>query len=115
MTSRLALPFALLVAVQILDIAIHVVADQVEPIRIVSNAVIVAGGMIGLWLRTRSGLALAGATAMYLALNLVFLANEGPINPMTGTTRIPLFLLVLASLALVSWLRQRLAASSPSA
>ena len=119
MTSRLALPFALLVAVQILDIAIHVVADQVEPIRIVSNAVIVGGAMIGIWLRARAGLkqagALAGAAALYLALNLEFLANEGLINPVTGTPRIPLFALVLASLALVGWLKPRLAASWQSA
>ncbi|MEO0643274.1 MAG: hypothetical protein AAFY47_07650 [Pseudomonadota bacterium] len=115
MTSRLALPFALLVAVQILDIAIHLVADQMEPIRIASNTVAVVGGMIALWLRSCAGLALAAAAAIYLALNLVFLANAGLINPVTGTPRILLFVLVLASLALVGWLRQRVVASSQSA
>lgn len=98
-----------LLAVQAFDIAIHVGTGQVEPIRILSNAVL---GLWAVWCwvgrpPTRAGLV---AVALYLGLNAVFLARNGLTNPhQADAPRVTLFVLVAISTALALWLKTRAA------
>lgn len=96
--------------VQLLDIVLHAATNQLEPLRVSSNLVIL------LWLAiTASGrlgdkfrwLAWA-ATGIYLLLNLVFLALEGITNPeQGGTLRVALLLFVLLTLVFSGWFTAR--------
>ncbi len=88
---------------QLLDIALHAATNQLEPLRVSSNLVIL------LWLAVtavgRSGdkfqwLAWA-STGTYLLLNLVFLATEGITNPeQGGALRVALLLFVAITVIL---------------
>ncbi len=102
-------PFGLLFAVQVLDVAIHVTLQQVEPIRIAASLIVLAGAIIAAWrlgAQPRRLVLLAGAA--YLLLNLVFVTQNGLTNPATGALRLPLVGFVLLSLGLLAWLHQRL-------
>jgi len=99
------LPLGLsIVVIQLIDVALHVATDQVELIRVLSNVII--GGW-GLWsLRDGVRIRLAGflAVAVYLGLNLAFLAMNGLTNPDKGDApRLTLFVLVGLTTALVLW------------
>ena len=109
MTNRKAVLAIILslIAVQLIDIAIHVVTGQAEPIRLLSN------GILGLWAlgclagktTAKTGLI---AIALYLGLNGVFLAMNGITNPQQGgAVRLPLFVLVGVSTLLALWLRAK--------
>ena len=93
--------------VQLFDIAIHASTDQIEPLRVASNAVILlwlalmASGKISRSVR-QTGVASVG---VYLLLNALFLAQAGFTNPAQGgPVRWMLFLLVVLTLTLVIWL-----------
>lgn len=97
-------PFLLLIAVQIVDVAIHVATDQIEPLRIASNIVISAAALVwSTFPPLRQPWVIWGAGVVYLALNMLFLGRFGLINPATESLRIPLFVFVAASVALLSW------------
>lgn len=104
LSSRL-LPLALLIGLQIMDVAVHVAAQQIEPIRITSNAIIALGAIIAvLGAASVSRLVLLLSAAAYFVLNAVFLIQNGVVNPATASPRIPLFVFVFGSLLLVYWL-----------
>lgn len=82
-TLARALTIAVLV-VNVGDIALHVAIDDVEPLRISGNVVVLLAAMLMLTM-SRAGQALVPliAGAVSLALNLVFIATEG-IGPLGG-------------------------------
>jgi len=97
--------------VQLFDIAIHEATDQLEPLRVASNVVIL------LWLallasrkisayKGQTGVA---STGVYLLLNALFLVQAGFTNPVQGgAVRWMLFLLIATTLVLAVWLIARL-------
>ena len=103
--------------VQLVDIALHAATNQLEPLRVSSNLVILLWLAISLFGRLGdkfrpvlgTGTAFARWLALafpgtYLLLNLVFLALEGVTNPeQGGALRITLFGLVTLTTALSGW------------
>jgi len=93
----------LIIIVQLADILIHATTNQLEPIRVASNivillwlAVVASGGFKSrsLWMSTISIVA-------YFILNIIFLALEGVTNAAQGgELRIALFLLMFITLVL---------------
>ena len=84
--------------IQVLDVFIHVTSGQVESLRISASVMLV----IGAWMILASpggarGVGIANGFAFVL-LNGVFLPVSGVSNPETGSLRMPLFVLVGASL-----------------
>ena len=92
-----------IVLVQLFDAVIHIATDQLEPIRITANIVIIVWIVAALtgWIKERlRGFSLA-AIGVYLLLNLIFLAQNGLTNPeQGGALRTTLFLLVILTVAL---------------
>lgn len=93
--------------IQLFDIIIHVVTNQIKPLRVSSNLIVL------LWLAVvTSGRinakfmqAAVGSIGAYLVLNLIFLALEGVTNPnQGGALRVALFLFVFLTVGLSSWL-----------
>ena len=109
-TKTAILPIVLGIGIaltQLFDIIIHATTDQLEPLRVSSNIVvllwlaIVAYGKLG----TKLPPIAIGSIGAYLVLNVVFLLLEGFTNPeQGGALRSLLFLLVLLTLALSSLL-----------
>ena len=108
---------ALIVGVQLIDVAVHVAVDQVEPVRVLSNLVLVGsmGAAVGYNPGIVGGLTasdtpvgrlalVAMGSLVYLALNVWFVYEQGWVNPATERLRLPLFGFVGISLALVAWL-----------
>jgi len=90
-------------AIQIFDILIHAATNQLEPLRVTSNLIILAWlagwafGKIENKLRPTS----IGAIVLYLLLNVIFLAREGFSNPeQGGEPRVMLFALVFLTTVL---------------
>ncbi|QPE05674.1 hypothetical protein IT882_06720 [Microbacterium schleiferi] len=77
--SRSALVLsAILAALTVFDIVLHVAIDQVEPLRISGNLVVLAAALAVLLVPVaRRAWIPALAGAISLALNLVFVAREG--------------------------------------
>lgn len=94
----------LLLLVQTLDVAVHVAAEQVEPVRILSNCLLVGFGGLALAVDSRRQTLLWFGATLYLLLNLLFLGDHGIVNPRTDSLRIPLFGFVVVSLGLTAWL-----------
>lgn len=91
--------------VQIFDIFIHAATNQLEPLRVTSNLVLLAWLMIWMFgkskdiFRTTS----IGAIGLYLLLNIIFLAREGFTNPKQGgEPRAMLFVLVFLTAVLAT-------------
>lgn len=81
------------------DIALHVAIDDVEPLRVTGNiVVIVAAFVLLLWPRARRLITPIIAAAVNLVLNNVFIALEG-IGPL-GVVLIAVTTLLLVALAL---------------
>ena len=100
-----------LILIQLFDILIHAFSEQLELLRVLSNAVML--GWIGYgFLRSSSQLSKGlgyGALAIYLLLNGVFLATYGIRNPAQGDSlRIVLFILVGLTVGLALWLLSKL-------
>lgn len=100
------LSFAL-VLVQIFDVVIHAATNQLEPIRVAANVIIL------LWLvAINSGRFKANflpisfaSIGAYLVLNLIFLARDGLTNPAQGDEpRVILLTLVILTVILSAWL-----------
>ena len=113
---RLKLLIFGLAAVQLLDIIIHAATDQLEVLRVSSNAVIF------IWLavvapgkqKTNPLSTAVGSIGMYLMLNFIFLAREGVTNAdqggeLRGMLFALLFLTLSLSIILTSNLRTTLA------
>lgn len=100
--------------VQVFDIFIHVVTNQVEPVRVTSNIIVL------LWLTMVFILSAFNANFLkmsigsifaYLGLNSIFLILEGVTNAeQGGELRVTLFVLVLLTVALstlLTYLRRK--------
>lgn len=89
--------------VQLLDIIIHAATNQLEIIRVASNAVmllwlaiIISGGF-----KKGFSTTAVGSISLYLLLNIVFLSREGLTNAeQGGELRVTLFLLLFLTLTL---------------
>ncbi|MBV0913814.1 hypothetical protein [Anianabacter salinae] len=92
------------IALQVVDAGLHIAINEVETLRILSNAVLVIGVSLGVFLTRSSRTALWAGAIGYVVLNLVFVALFGLENPVTGVNRAPLF----AFMALSLWLSYRL-------
>lgn len=96
------------VAVQLIDVAIHVATGQPETIRILSNVIIASWAI---WsLSERSKIPNAGVVALvaYLGLNLAFLAMNGLTNPaQANAPRVTLFILMVLTTVLSIWSMRR--------
>ena len=104
-TNILILAIAL---VQIFDVTIHAATDQLEPIRVASNVIILA--WLGLVAGGRGGIRSisSGMVGGYLLLNLLFLAQEGITNPAQGgALRVMLLVLIALTEGLSAWLIYR--------
>jgi len=92
-----------ILVIQLFDIAIHAATDQIEPLRVASNLIVmawVALVMAGI-IREKVVLAVFGSVGTYLALNGLFLLREGVTNPAQGgELRVTLLLLVGVTLGL---------------
>jgi len=114
-TPKLSKAFSIgIIIVQLFDIVIHAATDQLEPLRVVSNLIIMVWIVIvlkGKFIERIFPLAL-GSIGFYLVFNLIFLIREGMTNPNTGEARTMLFLLVLLttvlSIVLIIQLKKKL-------
>lgn len=96
----------LIALIQGIDILIHAATNQLEVIRVTSNAAMVVWLVLLVAQRLtvtprRVGFAFIG---LYLALNLLFLATQGTINPQTDQPRTALLVLVGLTMLLASLL-----------
>jgi len=103
--------FVLLLAfVQLLDILVHIAVDQVEPIRVASNLIILAWlvfGAAGLITEPARYISI-GVIGVYLLLNFIFLGINGITNPAQGgALRLPLFAFMGFTVVLGIWLVNR--------
>lgn len=101
--TNASVALGLVIAVQVIDVAVHVAVDQLEPVRVLSNTLLTGAATLAHVFPTRRAAWLAAGSAVYLALNLWFLADEGLVNPVTDRLRLPLFGFVGISLGLVAW------------
>lgn len=89
--------------IQLLDIIIHAVTNQIEILRVSSNAIILlwlAGVALGRF-KAKFLLTAISSIGLYLVLNIIFLAREGVTNvEQGGGLRVPLFLLVFLTITL---------------
>lgn len=101
-------PLGLLIGLQVIDVSVHVATGQVEVLRILANLVIGLGAVVSVRGAGAVGVMLVGSGLVYLLLNLVFLAQNGVVNPQTGSLRLPLFVFVVGSLLLLGWISRKL-------
>ena len=89
--------------IQLFDIAIHVATNQLEPIRVASNVIILVWlmAMASGRINTKFVQAAVASIGAYLVLNTIFLMQEGVTNPnQGGELRTMLFLLLFLTLTL---------------
>jgi K+-sensing histidine kinase KdpD len=105
--------------VQLLDIILHATTDQLEPIRVTSNLVILVwlGVLVVGKINIRFLPAALAAIGTYLLLNMIFLAGEGIYNlEQGGGPRSTLFLLMFLTItlsALLIYLRNKVTKAQP--
>lgn len=100
------------------DVAVHIWADRVEPLRIVGNAVLILSAM-GLWLRLPGLAKLAlglGGSLVIIGLNASHALSHGAPVPMLTFIGVGLGLLMVAALVssaawMSRWLRWSVAAA----
>ena len=99
-----------LILIQLFDIIIHIATNQVEPIRITSNVVIIVW-VVALWmgwLTAQIRNSVFVAAGIYLLLNLIFLAQNGLTNSEQGDApRTVLFLLLIVTMVLSGFIITR--------
>ncbi len=100
-----------IIVIQLFDIVIHVASGQAEPLRILSNLVIIGWLLLYNQLAPRFSQLSLVAIAVYLLLNAIFLFQHGVTN--AGSPRIVMFVLVLLT-TILSWLFSSRVASSQS-
>lgn len=86
----------LIILIQLFDVLIHAATDQLEPLRVVSNLVIIIWVLVLLSGKVSKIMPVAlGSIGIYLCLNIIFLTLEGVTNPNQGDElRVTLFLLL---------------------
>ena len=87
---------------QVFDIAIHATTDQLEFLRVSSNAIVLLWLAVSAseWRNAKGVMTAISAVGAYLILNLIFLAREGFTNPeQGGGLRVMLLLLVFLTVA----------------
>lgn len=92
--------------IQIFDAIVHIATNQIEPIRIASNVIMIAwvAGLWAGWLKGQSRRISLGAIGIYLLFNLIFLAQHGLTNPNQGDAlRTALFLFVGLTVLISLW------------
>lgn len=89
-----------IIGIQLFDIAVHAATDQLEPVRVVSNILILVwvAALLAGRIRRHFVPTAVGAIGGYLLINIFFLATEGLQN--AGEPRTMLFLLVCSTVAL---------------
>lgn len=103
--------------VQLLDIILHAATDQLEPVRVTSNLVILVWlGILAVGnINIRFLPAALAAIGTYLVLNMIFLAREGIYNlEQGGGLRVTLILLMFLTItlsALLIYLRNKVTKS----
>ena len=104
LTKKTKIVGVVIILVQLFDIVIHASSNQLEPLRVASNLIILAwvllllAGKLGEKIKPVA----LGSIGAYLGLNFIFLALEGLTNPLSGAPRSMLFLLVILTTALSS-------------
>ena len=96
-----------IIVTQLLDIIIHAATNQLEPLRVTSNIIILAwlAIMVSGKFHDKSLLMAVASIAAYFILNIVFLSLEGVTNAeQGGELRVTLFLLMFTTMVLSSWL-----------
>ncbi len=90
----------LIIAVQLLDMAVHLSTNQVETLRLISNGVIFIWLLATLfgWVKGKAMWASLCAIGGYLLLNSLFLMEEGLYND--GVFRTMLFVFIGVTVAL---------------
>lgn len=89
--------------VQIFDVVIHAATNQLEPIRVAANIIILLWLVAINWGRFKANFLPISFSSIgaYLVLNLIFLAREGLTNSAQGNEpRLMLFLLLIVTLIL---------------
>ena len=97
-----------LVAVQVVDIALHAATGQLEMMRVIASLVLAAGAYWSVHNPKQAWLTLTVCNAVYAVLNVIFVSQNGAVNPDTDSTRIALLLFVTGSLGLSIALRLKL-------
>ena len=100
--------FLALLAVQLIDVLVHIATGQPELIRMLASALLVLGAIAATRSRRYYMVILIAAGAAYLLLNFLFVSENGVTNPANGNLRIPLLVFVVVSLLLEDLLRLRL-------
>ncbi len=108
---RTGLILILLIGLQVVDVALHIAAGHVEPLRVAASAVLVLGAVVAWQVAASQRTAVALGALVYLALNTWFLVQNGITNPDSGALRVPLFGFVALSLALLYWLHLKLSSA----
>ena len=96
-----------LVLVQMFDVVIHAATNQLEPIRVAANIIILLWLVAINWGRFKANFLPISFSSIgaYLVLNLIFLVREGLTNSAQGNEpRLMLFLLLALTVTLSSWL-----------
>lgn len=104
-----AIMAAMIDIVQVVDVVIHAATDQLEPLRVIANGIILvwtALVMIRI-VNADRWQAVVVALGGYLGLNILFLAREGVVNPTNGEPRLILFALVTLTILLALELVRR--------
>lgn len=109
--AKLKLIGTVIAVIQLFDIVIHAATNQLEPLRITSNVIILVWLVVILSGRMNEKIVQAaiGSIGAYFVLNIFFLALEGVTNPnQGGELRIMLFLLVFLTVTLSTLLTYRI-------
>ena len=101
MTKTVSGIFGLLIVLQGTDVALHIATDQFEPIRIIASAALCIVGAVIVWRPTVRSVGAVLGGLIYSSLNFFFLLENGVINPNTDALRIPLFVFIVGSIALL--------------
>lgn len=88
----------LITLVQVFDIIVHVTLNQIEPIRLVANVVLLIALLATrLFSSIKATWFLGLSGGIYLMLNGIFVLQNGLTNPTSGEPRVVLIVIVLAT------------------
>ena len=93
----------LIIVIQILDIIIHLLTNQFELTRVISNGCVIAWVLL-LQFNVHKivfNLVTSITLSIYIILNGLFLLENGLVNPNNQSLRIMLFMFVLSTIILV--------------
>lgn len=88
----------LIALVQVFDIIIHVTLNQIEPIRLAANGVLLLALLATTLLPSSKGSWILGLSGVaYLILNTIFVLQNGLTNAISGEPRVMLIAIVFAT------------------